>query len=95
MRCAFEVYRAFEQDAKECEEWITSYGKLSLPALCLSGVRSRHLNDAERMFAEVHQRGTYEIIAVPDSGHYIAEENPEGFVQECLRFIEKVTVGPK
>ncbi|KAI0379187.1 soluble epoxide hydrolase [Hypomontagnella monticulosa] len=95
MRCAFEVYRAFEQDAKECEEWITSYGKLSLPALCLSGVRSRHLSDAERMFAEVHQRGTYEIIAVPDSGHYIAEENPDGFVKECLRFIEKVSIGPK
>ncbi|KAI1137858.1 soluble epoxide hydrolase [Hypoxylon sp. FL0543] len=95
MRCAFETYRAFEQDAKECQEWISSYGKLSLPALCLTGARSRHLPDADKMFSEVHQRGTYEVIAVPDAAHYIAEENPESFVHESLRFIERVTVGPK
>ncbi|KAI1386828.1 soluble epoxide hydrolase [Hypoxylon trugodes] len=93
MRCAFEVYRAFEQDAKECEEWISSYGKLSLPALCMSGDQSRHLDDAAKMFAEVHQRGTYEVVAIPESGHYIAEENPEMFVAEALRFIETATVG--
>ncbi|KAI1375705.1 soluble epoxide hydrolase [Hypoxylon crocopeplum] len=95
MRCAFELYRAFEQDAKECEEWISAYGKLSIPALCLTGARSRHLDHAAKMFAEVHQKDTYEVVAVPESGHYIAEENPEGFVRETLRFIEKTTVGPK
>ncbi|KAI2602388.1 soluble epoxide hydrolase [Hypoxylon sp. NC1633] len=93
MRCAFEVYRAFEQDAQECKESIASYGKLSLPALCLNGSCSRHLDDAAEMFAEVHQKGTYKIVAVPDSGHYIAEENPEGFVKETLAFIESVTKG--
>lgn len=95
MRCAFEVYRAFEQDAKECKEWIASYGKLSLPALCLSGAKSRHIDDAEEMFAEVHQEGTYEVIAIRDSGHYLAEENPEMFVVESLHFIERTTSGSK
>ncbi|KAI1776535.1 soluble epoxide hydrolase [Hypoxylon cercidicola] len=91
MRCAFEAYQMFEQDAKECKEWIASYGKLSLPAVCLNGGKSRHLPAAAKMAAEVHQKGTCEIVAVPDAGHYIAEENPEGFVREALRLIERVT----
>ncbi|KAI1073393.1 soluble epoxide hydrolase [Whalleya microplaca] len=95
MRCAFEVYRAFEQDAKDFKEWVSDYGKLGVPALCLSGAKSRHLENARRMFAEVHQEGTYKIASVPDSAHYIAEENPEGFVSETLRFIEKVPTGLK
>ncbi|XDG09725.1 hypothetical protein ABKA04_009340 [Annulohypoxylon sp. FPYF3050] len=95
MRCAFEVYRAFEQDSKECLEWISSYGKLSLPALSLNGIESRHLEHAGPMFAEVHQKGTYEVVAIPDAGHYIAEENPLCFVKESLSFIEQATLGPK
>ncbi|XXG98772.1 hypothetical protein Hte_005102 [Hypoxylon texense] len=95
MRCAFEVYRMFEQDAIECKEWIASYGKLSLPAVCLSGGKSRHLDAAGKMAAEVHQEGTCEIVTVSDAAHYIAEENPEGFVEEALRLIERAIGRPK
>ncbi|OTB02471.1 hypothetical protein M426DRAFT_74575 [Hypoxylon sp. CI-4A] len=95
MRCAFEVYRAFEEDAKECEEWIKSDGKLNLPTLGLSGAHSRHLDAAETMLSEVHQNGTFEIATVPNASHWIAEENPDGFVRESLKFIDKVTTGSK
>jgi pimeloyl-ACP methyl ester carboxylesterase len=90
LRCAFETYRAFEQDAQELREWISANGMVNVPALGLSGARSRHRDSSERMLAEVHQSGTYEIAVVPDAGHFIAEENPEGFVKEVVRFIEKV-----
>ncbi|KAI0475637.1 alpha/beta-hydrolase [Xylariaceae sp. FL0804] len=91
LRCAFEAYRAFEEDARENEEWVASRGKVRVPALNLTGAESRHLRDARGMFAEVHEEGTFEVAAVPDAAHYIAEENPEGFVRETLRHIERVT----
>ncbi|KAI3337279.1 alpha/beta-hydrolase [Xylariaceae sp. AK1471] len=90
LRCAFETYQAFEEDAQELWDWISAHGKLSVPALSLSGARSRFRDCAERMFAEVHRDGTYEIAVVPDAAHYIAEENPKGFVKEILRFTEQV-----
>jgi pimeloyl-ACP methyl ester carboxylesterase len=93
LRCAFETYRAFEEDARELREWISANGKPCVPAMSLSGARSRHRDSAERMFAEVHRDGTFDVAVVPDAGHYIAEENPGGFVEETLRFIKKVTFG--
>ncbi|KAI1338706.1 alpha/beta-hydrolase [Xylariaceae sp. FL0016] len=91
MRCAFETYRVFEDDARENQEWIEAHGKLKMPALSLSGGESRLLGAARTMFAEVHDDGTFEVAFVPDASHYIAEENPKGFVRETLRFIEKAT----
>ncbi|KAI1735791.1 alpha/beta-hydrolase [Xylaria scruposa] len=91
LRCAFETYRAFIEDADELRDLVTANGKLRVPALSLSGDRSRHRDSAERMFAEVHEAGTYKVASVPDAAHYIAEENPEGFVKETLKFIERVS----
>lgn len=89
MRCAFEVYRAFFEDAEENLEWVRTRGKCKVPAICLSGEHSAHCAQAERMLAEVHEDGTYEVATVPDAGHYLAEENPSGFVEKTLAFIEK------
>jgi len=55
--------------------------------MALSGEFSRHKDEAERMFSEVHEKGTFEVVVVDDSAHYLAEENPEGFVREVLRFV--------
>lgn len=88
MRCALEVYRAFEQDAAECRDWIKTHGKVRVPVLCLNGELSRHQAQAEAMCAEVHEQGTYTISQVPETAHYIAEENPGGFVTEVLQFIQ-------
>ncbi|KAI8634570.1 alpha/beta-hydrolase [Xylariaceae sp. FL1651] len=93
LRCAFETYRAFEEDAQELRELIAARGKLRVPALSLSGAKGRHRHSAEGMFAEVHEAGTYEVEVVPNAAHYIAEENPEVFVRETLYFIEKVNKG--
>lgn len=89
MRCAFEVYRAFFEDVEENLEWVRTRGKCRVPAICLSGEHSAHCAQAGPMFAEVHEDGTYEVATVPGAGHYLAEENPHGFVEKTLAFIEK------
>ena len=86
LRCSFEVYRAFEQDARENRESLRLKGKCTRPVLILSGSQSRHAHEAREMVEEVYA-GDIQIDEVKDSGHWIAEENPEGFVQAVLAFV--------
>ena len=86
MRCAFELYRAFETDAEENQERLRQFGKCKVPAMALSGEKSAHKSEAFKMFQEVHE--TFDLIALRGAGHYIAEENPEGFVHEVLSFVK-------
>ncbi|KAK7219344.1 hypothetical protein V2G26_007347 [Clonostachys chloroleuca] len=88
LRCAFSVYRAFQEDANENTAWILKSGKCKVRALGLSGAQSRHREAADKMMAEAHEPRTFAAAAVEDSGHYIAGENPDGFVQVLLGFIE-------
>ena len=87
MRCALEVYRAFEIDAQENRHWIDKNGKSEVPAMALSGGKSAHKDEALEMFSEVHEQGIFEVAVVEEAGHYIAEENPDGFVGEILMFV--------
>ena len=89
MRCAFGVYRAFETDAEENQQWLLRNGKVSIPAMALSGDKSTHKDEALETFSEVHELGTFKLGVVLDAGHYIAEENPEGFVREVMTFVEE------
>ncbi|KAJ5784651.1 uncharacterized protein N7503_009863 [Penicillium pulvis] len=86
LRCSFEIYRAFEEDARENLESLRLKGKCTRPVLILSGSQSRHAHEAREMVEEVYA-GDIQIAEVKDSGHYIAEENPDGFVQAVLAFI--------
>jgi pimeloyl-ACP methyl ester carboxylesterase len=90
LRSAFRTYAAFIEDGEECQNWIKRHGKCKVPALGLSGSQSRHKDAAEQMMSEVHEGGTYEVAEVADSGHWIAEENPEGFVKTVLGFVQKI-----
>ncbi|KAJ5298812.1 DNA-directed RNA polymerase I subunit [Penicillium atrosanguineum] len=92
LRCSFEVYRAFEEDARENRESLRLKGKCTRPVLILSGSQSRHAQEAKEMVGEVYA-GDIQIDVVKDSGHWIAEENPEGFVQAALAFIYKHASG--
>ncbi|KAJ5814671.1 hypothetical protein N7474_006448 [Penicillium riverlandense] len=88
LRCGFEVYRAFEEDAKENLESLRLKGKCMRPALILSGAESRHASEAKDMVNEVYG-GDVQVATVENSAHYIAEENPEGFVQVVSAFVSK------
>lgn len=82
-----EVYRAFEVDAQENRDWIDENGKSKVPAMALSGEKSAHKIEALEMFNELHKHGNFEVAVVEEAGHYIAEENPDGFTREVLNFV--------
>ncbi len=86
LRCAFFTYRAFQKDAQDNRQWLEEKGKLSIRNIVLSGDGSTAVEGAEDMAKEIFD--DVQIGVVEDSGHYLAEENPEGFVREVLRFIE-------
>ncbi|KAM0716555.1 hypothetical protein Q7P37_008000 [Cladosporium fusiforme] len=89
LRCAFGVYRAFETDARENQEWVQREGKCKVPTLSLSGEFSRHKKEAEEMVKEVTVEDKVEVGVVQGASHYIAEENPEGFCKAVLEWVEK------
>jgi pimeloyl-ACP methyl ester carboxylesterase len=61
-------------------------GKVKVRNMILSGdhsfIATEALGMAEEMFENV------KVGTVKESGHYLAEENPEGFVDEVLAFVE-------
>ncbi|KAF2792280.1 soluble epoxide hydrolase [Melanomma pulvis-pyrius CBS 109.77] len=91
IRAGLEVYRTFEQDAKENREWVSKNGKLRVPTLGMVGKEFVIAPHAETMLGEMHEQA--EVLIVEGSGHYIAEENPEAFVEGVLGFVGKHTAG--
>jgi pimeloyl-ACP methyl ester carboxylesterase len=87
MRAALEVYRAFEKDAEDNRAWLEENGKLKVPSLLMMGKEFMLAELAEDMRTDFHEGG--EVLIVGESGHYIAEENPEGFVEGVLGFVAK------
>ena len=73
MRAAFAQFNAFPQDAEDNRELIKGGGKLAMPVLALGG------EAAAGARAEAIMRFTadnVEGVVVPDSGHWLMEENP-------------------
>ncbi|KAF2177046.1 alpha/beta-hydrolase [Zopfia rhizophila CBS 207.26] len=87
MRAGINVYRAFEKDADENRKWIEQHGKSKVPALGMAGKNFLVEKYTESMMQEMHD--DTEVAFVENSGHYIAEENPEGFVEKVLEFVGK------
>jgi pimeloyl-ACP methyl ester carboxylesterase len=84
MHAGFAQFAAFDQDALDNKAFL-SQGKLTVPVLALGGEKSFGLTMAEVMkFAANNVKGD----VVPDSGHWIMEENPTatvGLVTRSLR----------
>lgn len=87
MRAAFNVYRAFEEDKADNRRWLEEKGKVKARTMVLSGKGSYLAVGAEGMAREVDEDVV--VGLVEGSGHYIAEENPEGFVKKVLGFLEQ------
>ncbi len=85
MRAMFSIYRALPQDAEDNRAILAAKGKLKMPVLALGGNKSfgRGLETYEsckRVAVDV--RGDL----VPDSGHWVTEEQPEFVAQALLKF---------
>lgn len=83
-RAHFEYYRAFEQDAKDNQEFVKT--KLTMPILLIgaeASIGGTLPNSARLVGTDVQS------IVVPRSGHYIAEEQPEYVVEQLFKFFDK------
>jgi pimeloyl-ACP methyl ester carboxylesterase len=84
MRAGFEVFRAFEQDAKDFAEF--AQNKLTMPMLVLAGEKASgtFLVDQARLVDS-----NVEGVVVKGSGHWLMEEAPQQVIPQLVAFINK------
>jgi pimeloyl-ACP methyl ester carboxylesterase len=86
MHDAFEQFAAFNQDAVDNKAFLADKGKLTMPVLALGGDKSFGAAEAD----------TLQVVAtnvtmgiVPDSGHWIMDENPKATTVLTVDFLAK------
>lgn len=84
MRAGFEVFRSFEQDAKDFAGFAAT--KLVMPMLVLTGEKAsgEFLIAQGRLVAH-----TVEGVVVKGSGHWLIDEAPEQVVPALLNFLTR------
>ena len=82
MRAGFEVFRAFEQDAKDFEGFAKT--RLTMPMLVLSGEKAggQFLIDQGRMVDD-----DVEGVIVKGSGHWLIDEAPAQVIPKLVGFL--------
>jgi pimeloyl-ACP methyl ester carboxylesterase len=85
MHSGFMQFAAFDQDAIDNQRFLAN-GKLSMPVLALGGEKSFGTTMAKIMqfAASQVQEGV-----VPDSGHWIMEENPTATISMVRAFLDQ------
>ena len=86
MHSGFAQFAAFDQDAIDDRAYIASQGKLQMPVYAVGGEKS-----FGPMMATVMRAAATNVTEgiVPDSGHWIMEENPAATVKLVRAFLEK------
>jgi pimeloyl-ACP methyl ester carboxylesterase len=84
MRAGFEVFRAFEQDAKDFGQFALT--KLTIPMLVLTGEKAsgEFLIEQARL-VDTNVQG----VVVKGSGHWLMEEAPSRVIPQLVAFITK------
>ncbi len=84
MHDAFEQFAAFNQDAIDNQALLAQGGKLTMPVLAIGAEKSfgTGMADVLRFVASNVSGGI-----VPDSGHWIMEENPQATIKIVTEFI--------
>src|ERR1700730_8694378 len=86
MHDAFEQFGAFSQDAIDNKAFLATGGKVKMPVLALGAEKSFGLGMAG-VLGFVASNVTAGIV--PDSGHWIMEENPQATVRLVTEFLRK------
>lgn len=84
MHSGFLQFAAFDQDAADNRAFLAARGKLTMPVLALGGEKSFGLQMAAVMrfaAADVTEG------VIPDSGHWIMEENPQATIRAVRAFL--------
>jgi pimeloyl-ACP methyl ester carboxylesterase len=84
MHAGFEQFKAFDQDATDNKAFVAK-GKLSMPVLAVGGEKS-----FGPMMATVMRAAASNVTEaqVPNSGHWIMEENPDATVKLVTNFLK-------
>ncbi|MER8416937.1 alpha/beta hydrolase [Mesorhizobium sp. M1329] len=86
MHSVFEQYRAFDQDAKDNRAWAVAHGKLAMPVLALGAEKGLGMQ-----MADIMRAAASDVTAglIPNSGHWVMQENPAATVQLVQAFVDK------
>src|ERR1700752_3424810 len=86
MRAGFEVFRAFEQDAKDFAQFAQT--KLTMPMLVLTGEKAsgQFLIEQARL-VDTNVQG----VVIKGSGHWLMDEAPDQVMPQLIAFINKST----
>jgi pimeloyl-ACP methyl ester carboxylesterase len=86
MHDAFEQFGAFSQDATDNKAFLAEGGKLSMPVLAVGAEKSFGAQEATDLrFVASDVQGA----VVPNSGHWIMDENPDATIALVLDFFSK------
>jgi pimeloyl-ACP methyl ester carboxylesterase len=86
MHDAFEQFGAFNQDAIDNKAFLAKDGKISNPVLALGAEKSFGTKQADDLrFVASNVTGGI----IPDSGHWIMEENPSATIAQVVDFLSK------
>ena len=83
MHAGFEQFKAFDQDAIDNKAFVAN-GKLAMPVLAVGGEKSFGPTMATVMRAAANN--VTEAI-VPNSGHWVMEENPTATIKLIMDFL--------
>ncbi len=86
MHDAFEQFGAFNQDAVDDQALLASGGKLAMPVLAVGAEKSFGSAEADTL-RFVATNVTMGIV--PDSGHWIMDENPKATTALIVNFLAK------
>ena len=82
MRAAFELYRAWDQDALDNQPLLAS--KLAMPVLVLGAESSASGRLLQTMAGQIARHGQFALIRA--SGHWLCEEQPQQVLQHLTDF---------
>lgn len=84
MRALFEAYAAFERDAEIHRANLAEHGRIHIPVLATGGGEQSLARNYAPMMEEIASDVTGHLV--PDSGHWVPEENPEYLAKLVVDF---------
>ncbi len=87
IRAGLEVYRSFDQDINDNKAQLQKKGKLSIPVLAIGGQISTSGSIMKEMMEEVAENVL--AVRIPNTAHWVPEENPDMFLFEVLKFLKQ------